>query len=134
MQPWIFEQLSQQFQRFRLVAPFLDQHVEDLALTVDGPPHEHPLATDSNHHLVEMPDAVGFGTALAGVCSDHRTELVDPAPNGLVADVDASLGEQIFDMTKAQGEPVLEPNRVPDHIRWEPVSLKGNGFHACLSS
>jgi hypothetical protein len=33
------------------VAP-LEQHVEDLALVIDGAPEVHPLAGDLDHHLV----------------------------------------------------------------------------------
>ena len=36
-------------------ASTLNQHVEDLALVVDGAPQIHPLASDPNHHFVEMP-------------------------------------------------------------------------------
>jgi Bacterial extracellular solute-binding proteins, family 5 Middle len=39
-------------QRRPAVAATLDQHVEDLAFVVDGTPEVHPLAGDSNNHLV----------------------------------------------------------------------------------
>jgi len=51
----LLEQLAHQPQRRPSVASALDQHVEDLALMVDGTPEIHPLAGDPHHHLVEMP-------------------------------------------------------------------------------
>jgi len=50
----LLEQLAHQPQRRPTVAPALDQHVEDFALVVDGPPQIHPLAGDPHHHLVKM--------------------------------------------------------------------------------
>jgi hypothetical protein len=50
----LLEQLAHQPQRRPGVASALDQHVEDLALAVDGPLQIHPLAGDPHHHLVEV--------------------------------------------------------------------------------
>jgi hypothetical protein len=35
-----------------IVTAALNQHVEDLALVIDGTPEVHPLAGDPNNHLV----------------------------------------------------------------------------------
>jgi hypothetical protein len=43
----------------------LDQHVEDLALVVDGPPEVYPLASDPDNHLVQVPSIARPGTAPA---------------------------------------------------------------------
>jgi hypothetical protein len=51
----LLEQLAHQPQRRPAVASALHQHVEDLALVVDGPPEVHPLASNPNYHLVEVP-------------------------------------------------------------------------------
>jgi len=42
-------------QRRPIITPALSQHIEDLALMVDGTPQIHPLAGDPHQHLVEMP-------------------------------------------------------------------------------
>jgi hypothetical protein len=41
------------------------------------------------------------------IASDLGPELEGPAPNGFIADVDAALSEQLFDVTKTQGEPEI---------------------------
>jgi hypothetical protein len=42
------EQLAHQSQRRVLVAPALDQHVEDLTFMVDGAPEVHPPAGNAD--------------------------------------------------------------------------------------
>ena len=46
----------------RLFASALNQHVEDLALVVDGPPEVHPLASNPDYHLVEVPASAREGS------------------------------------------------------------------------
>jgi hypothetical protein len=38
-----------------LVSPTLNQHVEDLALVIDGRPEIHPLAGNARDHLIQVP-------------------------------------------------------------------------------
>src|SRR5260370_11397558 len=49
------KELAHQPECSPLVAPALNQHVENLALVIDGAPQVHPLARDANDHLVEVP-------------------------------------------------------------------------------
>jgi hypothetical protein len=49
------EQLAHQPKCRALVAPALNQHVENLALVIDGAPQVHSPAGDPDHHLVEVP-------------------------------------------------------------------------------
>src|SRR5215813_531578 len=61
--PLLSEKLAHQSQRRPAVAATLDQHVKDLAFVVDGTPEIHPLARDTNNHLVQMPSITRAGTA-----------------------------------------------------------------------
>ena len=49
-------------QRRPTIGPALDQHVEDLALVVDGSPEVHPLASNPDYHLVEVPASAREGS------------------------------------------------------------------------
>ena len=42
-----------------------------------------------------------------------------------VGNRDAALRQQIFDVAKAQREPEIEPDRLPDNLRGEPVTVLG---------
>lgn len=81
-----------------------------------------------------MPDAVGRSANSANVGGDGRTKLVGPAADGLVADVDSALGQQLFNVAQTQGETVIMPDSEPDDLRAEPVSLVRDGLHSCLLS
>jgi len=80
----LLEQLAHQPQRPPDVASALNQHVENLALVVDGTPEDNPLAGDAHHHLVDP------GT-------DHQ----HPAPHRFVGDVEPSFGQQLLDIAVA---------------------------------
>lgn len=51
----VAKQLAQGLRRSLPVAVLLNEHVEHLALVIDGTPQVYPLATDPNDHLVPVP-------------------------------------------------------------------------------
>src|SRR3984957_16156410 len=53
---------------------------------------------------------------------DHRTEVVHPAAHGLVRHRDLAPREQILDVTKAECEPEVEPNRLMYDLGRKPIS------------
>jgi hypothetical protein len=63
-----------------------------------------------------------FRTALAQMRGDHRPEVVHPAAHGLVRDRDPALREQILDVTKAECEPEIEPNRLMYDLGRESIT------------
>ena len=69
------------------------RHVEDLALVIDGTPQIHPLASDPNHHLVEVPAIAWAGPPLAQPSREHRSELQHPAPYRLIGDIEPAVDE-----------------------------------------
>ena len=123
------QKLSHEFQCGVLVPFRLDQHVEDLAFGVDGSPQVDHAAIDFQIDFVQMPGRVGLGSAFAQVRCYHRPEMVHPAPNGFVGDRDAAFRQQIFDVAEAQGEPEIEPDRLMNDLRWEPISTVADFLH-----
>jgi hypothetical protein len=60
-----------------------------------------------------------------------RPEVVDPAAHGFIRDHDPALGEQILDVAKAEGELEIEPDRVINEFRREPIrSRNGSAWIA----
>jgi len=51
------------------------------------------------------------------------SELDTPQADGFIADSDATLSEDIFDISMAETESVVEPDCVIDDIWWESVTL-----------
>ena len=68
-----------------------------------------------------MPGAVWLGAALAQIGCDHGTEMIYPAPNGLVRDQNPALRQQVFDIAKAEREPKIQPYRLAYNLRREAV-------------
>jgi len=79
-----------------MLVPFcLDQHIEDLALGIDGAPQIDHAAIDFQIDFVQMPGRVGLGSAFAQVRCDPRPKMVHPTAHGLVGDDDAAFRHKI---------------------------------------
>jgi hypothetical protein len=107
----------------------LDQDIEDLTLGVDGAPQVDHAAVDLEIDLIEVSARVGSRSAFAQVRGDHRPEMDNPAPNGLVGSRNAAFCQQVLDVTQAQGEPKVEPDRLLDDLAWEPVTTVADSLH-----
>ena len=124
------EQFAHEPQGGALIAPALNQYVEDLALVIDGTPQIHPLAGDPHHHLVEMPAiARPRATPTQPLC-DRGTELPHPAPYGFLGDVAPALGQQPLDVAIAQGQAEIEPDRVLNDLGREAMAAVAERSHA----
>ncbi len=80
----LLQQLAHEFERGTLVPPALDQHIEHFALGIHGAPKIDHAAGDFQIDLIQMPGRVGLGSTFAQVRRDHWSEMIHPAPNGLV--------------------------------------------------
>ena len=124
------QKFAHQFQRGVLVALGLDQHIQNLALGVDGAPQVNHAPIDFQIDLVKMPDRMRFGTALAQFRCNDRPEMIYPASECLVRNCNSALGEQILDVTIAKREPEIEPDRLVNDLRREPISGVADFRHA----
>ena len=120
----VSDEPAQQFQRRRGVPFPLHYKVQHLALVIDGPPQVHPLAADLADHLVQMPARRRRHPAPLQAPGELGPELDRPAPDRLVADVDAALGEQLLNVPKAEREAEIQPHRMADYVRRKPVTLE----------
>src|SRR5262249_10475074 len=66
-------------------------------------------------------------TGADGGVRRRRAELATPQPNGLVADLDTSLGEQLFDVAMAQVEAEVQPDGVADYLGREAMAMVQGG-------
>ena len=103
--------------------PFrLGKHIENLAFGIYGSPKIGHATVDLEVDLVQMPGGVGPGPTSAQDRCDPRSEMVHPAPNGLVGNRDAAFRQQILDVAEAEREPEIEPNSPLNDLRREPVT------------
>jgi Hsp20/alpha crystallin family len=69
-----------------------------------------------------MPVRMGIGSTFAQVRCDHRSEMIHPAPDGLIGDRDPAFRQQIFDVAETQREAEIEPDRVLDDFGREAIA------------
>ncbi len=98
------EELAHQSECSPLVAPALNQHVENLALVIDGAPQVHPFASNPDHHLVEVPAIARAWAGPSKPSGKTGPELQNPAPHRLIGNLQAALGQEIFNVAVAQCE------------------------------
>ncbi len=66
---------------------------------------------------------------LAQVGCNDDSEMNHPPPNGLVRDHNPPLGEQVFNVAEAEREPEVQPNRLVNDLRREPVARVADFLH-----
>ena len=84
---------------------------------VDGPPQVHPFASDPHHHPVQVPLVARARTAPSQPPRDHRSELQHPAPDGSVRDIETTAAKEILDVSIAESETQVEPDRMLNDSR-----------------
>jgi hypothetical protein len=107
---------------------------QDLALMVDCAPQIAELAVDLHKHLIQMPaplriDAHVRDASLTNLGGEHRAKPVPPEPDGLVADVDPALGQQILDVSKRQRVSHVHHHDQIDDL-WRAVEISERIAHA----
>src|SRR3954471_18657629 len=96
------EELAHQPECRLLVAAALNQHVENLALMIDGAPQVHAFAGYPDHHLVEVPSIARPWPTPPQVSCDPGPEFQNPAPHRFIGNLEAALGQEILHIAIAQ--------------------------------
>jgi hypothetical protein len=98
------------------VAPWGDEHVDDLAELVDGLVGVAPPSGDLQVGLVDLPAITDAVAAGPGSLGQQGREALDPAVDGDVVDLDAAFGQQLLDVAVRQREAQVPAHRQHDHI------------------
>jgi len=80
------------------------------------------MAGPEQEHLVEVPLVARSSSARSSSRGIRGTALRPPLTARLVADDDATLGEQVLDVTKAEVEAEIQPDGVGDHLGREAMA------------
>src|SRR5208337_1477861 len=80
---------------------------QDVAFVVDGAPEIAELAVDLHKDLIQMPAPLRIAAhmrdaSLADLGREHRSKPIPPEPDGLMADIDPALGDEILDVVQRQ--------------------------------
>lgn len=88
----------------------LHKDIDNLIILIYRPPKITPFAKyGRDHDFIHKPRIAQASCTLSQSPRVRRTKLMAPEANGLVADHDAALGEEILDIPEAEHESVVEP-------------------------
>ena len=76
---------------------------------------------DSDEEFIDVPDIAEPPLLPPQIARIGRTELQTPKPNSLVRNNDASLSKHFLDVSKAEREPMVQPDGVADNFRWKAM-------------
>jgi hypothetical protein len=97
--------------------PVLHQDVEHDPVLVHRTPEVVQLAGNADEHLIEVSGVARLRSALAQLASEVAAEVQAPAPDTLVGEDRAPLGEEQFDVAEAQA------GRVHNQAVWLMISM-----------
>ncbi len=118
----LFQDLAKEALSGSLVSVACDQDVEHIAVLVHGSPKIMALTADGDEHFVHVPDVAQATLSPPQSTSIRWSKLAAPGSNGFVGYGDATLREKILDITKAQGEPMIQPDGMADDFGRKAVA------------
>jgi hypothetical protein len=94
-------------------------HIECIPVLINGPPEVVQFASDADKHLIEKPLVSGFRSAPLERVGVGAPKTQAPLADDLIADHDPSGREDQLDLSKAQAEAVIQPDRLVDDVSWK---------------
>jgi hypothetical protein len=118
----LLQELAQQALGGFAIPAALDQNIQDKAILIDRPPQLVLPAGDTDDNLIEVPPINRSRSAAADAVGELPTELLGPAANCFVANLNPAGGQHLLHHSKAQGEAEVQPDREADHLGGEAVA------------
>ncbi len=91
-------------------------------MLIDGSPVPILFPRDTDYDLIQVPLVSGCRKTTADFVRKVLAELPCPLSHGLMADLDASGGEHLFDHVQAEWKPEVHLNGIADHFSREAVT------------
>jgi hypothetical protein len=116
------------------IAVALHQDIEHDPVLIDGAPEIMQSASDAEENLVQVSLVARTRPSAPKLPGKGCTELQAPSADAFMGDNHAALGQEQFDVAKAQTEHVVEPDSVPDQLSREAVTIVRIGWLLHLTS
>src|SRR5215510_10877025 len=126
--PQALEQLAKKLLHRVLIAPALDQNVEDVIVLVDRAPEVMALAVNGQKDLVQVPLVPWLGASTLQLIGVVLPKFPAPLADGFMRDVDPAFTEELLHVTVAQGEAIIEPDAMTDDLPGEAVVFVACGI------
>jgi hypothetical protein len=105
-----------------LIATGLNKNIDHVSVLVNGAPEILPLTLNIHEKLIQMPNVTQSAPSSPESPGILGSELPPPLSDGLVADHNLALFQEVFNISEAQAESVVEPNDMAYDLRWESIS------------
>jgi hypothetical protein len=115
--------LAEELFRRLFVAPTLHQDIHNIAMLVKCTPELVPLALDGEEQLIQMPRIAGLATLPPQLVRILLPKRSAPLADRLVGKPDPTGGHELFQITIAEGESIVEPDRVTDDLGRKSIAL-----------
>jgi len=114
----------------------LYENIKGLAVVVHGPPPIGPFPLDGHKDFVDMPGIPQPPLSFFKCTRLGRPKLLTPLADRFIRNGDTTFGQQLFDLTEAQREAVVQPDGMADDLRGKTVTLVAGNlvFHAAQSA
>jgi hypothetical protein len=112
----VLEELAKQAFGGLLVAPALDENIENEAVLVDGTPEPMLLPGEADDDLIEVPFVATARRSPTDPVGEFPPEFEAPLPDRLVRHRDATGRQHLLDHAQAQRKPKIQPYRVADNL------------------
>ena len=106
-----------------LITVRLDEDINHITILVYRAPEVLAFALYLYEDLVQVPCVTKTTLPTLQSPSVFRPELNAPKSDRFVRNRDASLSEQLFDVSKAHAKSVVEPDGVADDFRWKSIAV-----------
>ena len=106
-----------------LVAAFLYKQFKLITVLVNGSPQVVHFAPDRDEHFIKEPGVAKPTPALLQFARIFWPKSVAPLSDRFVGNLDPTFRQEIFDVTVAEAEAVVQPNGVTNDFRWKSLSM-----------
>ena len=105
------------------VTPVLQKNIDDIAMLVDRAPQVMLFTSDLDEDFIDK-ECVSIARVLAAQSLGNLSPKLDaPEADQFTADGNTPFGEEVFYISVAQTESMVQPNGVTDYLGRKPVSL-----------
>jgi hypothetical protein len=100
--PWhirqALEELAEELLGSRLIAPMLDENIEDMTILIYPPPEVVTCSVDGQKHLIQVPLDIRSGASMPELVRIRLPKLPTSIAHGLVCEHNAAFGHQLFNV------------------------------------
>jgi hypothetical protein len=105
------------------VPPLLHQNIQRLSILIDRAPQIMAVSIKRDKPLVDVPRIAQSPSAIPELLGKGGTKFQAPLAHGFITDRHAALGQELFDIAKAEAETRIAPHGIRNDLRRKTVTM-----------